>query len=284
VRISLFSLPGILRCERAQNRMSIAYRGLESLWNSRFDAVIVTGTEPRHADLRQEPYWPSLVDVLNWAEENTASAILSCLAAHASVLYSEGIAREPLPNKQFGVFSFNRTNHHRLTHGTGDVVEIPHSRWNQAPSAALTSYGYTILTESADAGVDLFVKQRRKSLFVHFQGHPEYRNDTLLKEYRRDVHRFLKGARDTYPAQPYGYFDSATGEALSAFRTHAMSHRSEKVMADFPARAVAANPVNTWRSTAQDTYRNWLLYVASKRSEAKSRPAVRRTRAIEVPL
>jgi len=274
LRISLFSLPGISRCERAQNRIASVYCGLDSLWNGRFDAVIVTGTEPRHADLRQEPYWSSLVDVLNWAQENTVSTILSCLAAHASVLHSEGIAREPLSRKQFGVFSFKRANNHRLMRGIGEVVEVPHSRWNDVPARALTSCGYTLLTESADAGADLFVKQKRKSLFVHFQGHPEYRNDTLFKEYQRDVRRFLKGVGDTYPGEPEGYFDAAAGAALRAFRAHAMTHRSEQAMTEFPASAVAGGVLNTWRSTAQDIYRNWLLYVASRGSEDRVRSAV----------
>ena len=47
--------------------------------------------------------------------------------------------------------------------------------------------------------MDLFVKKKEKSLFVHFQGHPEYGAQTLLKEYRRDIKRFLRGERETYP-------------------------------------------------------------------------------------
>jgi homoserine O-succinyltransferase len=284
VRVSFFSLPGIPRCERAQERIATVYRGLDSLWDGRFDALIITGTEPRHADLRQEAYWASLVNVLNWAEENTRSTILSCLAAHASVLHSEGIPREPLANKQFGVFSFRKANNHRLTSGTGDAIEIPHSRWNEVPRGALTSCGYTILTDSAEAGVDLFLKQRRQSLFVYFQGHPEYRNETLLKEYRRDIRRFLKGARDTYPSQPHGYFDLESGEALSAFQAHAMRHRCEQTMAEFPEGAVARNPGTTWRSTAEDIYRNWLLCIESNRGETRPFSPVRCTRENAVTL
>ena len=55
-----------------------------------------------------------------------------------------------------------------------------------------------MLTRTADAGVDTFIKQQ-KSLFVFFQGHPEYESDTLLREYRRDVGRYIKGETATYP-------------------------------------------------------------------------------------
>ncbi len=41
--------------------------------NRRFDGVIITGTEPKQADLRQEPYWNALAEVMDWAETNTSS-------------------------------------------------------------------------------------------------------------------------------------------------------------------------------------------------------------------
>jgi homoserine O-succinyltransferase len=53
---------------------------------------------------------------------------------------------------------------------------MPHSRWNEIPEEALLACGYRVLTRSEDAGVDAFVKQRN-SLFVFFQGHPEYDAD-----------------------------------------------------------------------------------------------------------
>jgi homoserine O-succinyltransferase/O-acetyltransferase len=40
----------------------------------------------------------------------------------------------------------------------------------------------------------MFVKYNR-SLFVLLQGHPEYDSATLLREYRRDVGRFLRRLR-----------------------------------------------------------------------------------------
>jgi len=59
-----------------------------------------------------------------------------------------------------------------LTSGTSEPMRFPHSRWNEVREDALTSCGYTVLTKSAEAGVNLFVKKKKKSLFVHFQGHP----------------------------------------------------------------------------------------------------------------
>src|SRR3981189_432465 len=80
VLLKLFSLPKIPRSDRGQGHLNSFYFGIEDLFSSRFDGVIITGTEPRQPNLRDEPYWSALADVLDWAEENTASTVLSCLA------------------------------------------------------------------------------------------------------------------------------------------------------------------------------------------------------------
>ena len=189
--LKLYSLPELPRSNAGQQHLKNFYFDINDLLNSRFDGVIMTGTEPRQPDLREEPYWPVLTNVLDWAERNTVSTVLSCLAAHAGVLHSDGIPRHRLPDKQFGVFHYQKVRCHPLTDGAGDVMQFPHSRWNEVRADALASCGYQILTQSAEAGVDSFVKIKRDSLFVHFQGHPEYGTRTLLKEYRRDIKRFL---------------------------------------------------------------------------------------------
>ncbi|MGO9167375.1 MAG: homoserine O-succinyltransferase MetA, partial [Candidatus Sulfotelmatobacter sp.] len=274
VFLKLYSLTGIPRTDRGQRRLNSFYFGIDDLWNSRFDGVIMTGTEPRCADLRDESYWSTLAEAFDWAERNTASTILSCLAAHAGVLHSDGIGRHALGDKQFGVFDFTKAANHMLTSGTGERVRFPHSRWNEVQADALTACGYTVLTQSAEGGVDSFVKKKKQSLFVHFQGHPEYGAQTLLKEYRRDIKRFLKRERETYPSMPKGYFDAAAAELLAAFRDVVVSDRREELMEDFPEAAVAGGLQKTWHSSAVNIYRNWLQYVASRKPEVSAFPAM----------
>jgi len=271
VRLRLYSLPGIPRGDRGKEHLNRFYLDITDLLNSRFDGVIVTGTEPRQSDLRKEPYWGILTEVLQWAEQNTNSTLLSCLAAHAGVLHSDGIQRHPLDDKKFGVFSETKVFDHPLTSRTSDQMQFPHSRWNEVREDALTSCGYTVLTKSAQAGVNLFVKPKRKSLFVHFQGHPEYEAGTLLKEYRRDVKRFLRHERPTYPSLPHGYFDDATTKLLNEFQDTALAHRNEQLIAAFPE-SVAANAIpSAWHASAVGIYRNWLHHIASKRTDISAR-------------
>ncbi len=267
VSLKLYSLPLLPRAETGQGHLANFYFDIRELLNDRFDGVIMTGTEPRRPDLRDEPYWTVLTEVLDWAERNTASTVLSCLAAHAGVLYSDGIPRHRLPDKQFGVFGYKKLGNHALTDGIKNRMEIPHSRWNEVRADALTSSGYGVLTQSAEAGVDLFVKQKRNSLFVHFQGHPEYGTRTLLKEYRRDIKRFLRGERETYPTTPQGYFDAAAVKLLSDFRESAEANPREEAMSGFPEASISGALRQTWQGSAATVYRNWLQYLLSKKTD-----------------
>ncbi len=129
--LKLYSLDWGTSYERGQRHLNEFYFGLDDLWKNRFDGVIVTGTEPHHQNLKDEPYWNLLTGLFDWAERNSSSTILSCLAAHASVLHSHGIPRQPLADKMFGVFEATTSGNHRLmTHAAGSV-RFPHSRWNE---------------------------------------------------------------------------------------------------------------------------------------------------------
>ncbi|MGC2068027.1 MAG: homoserine O-succinyltransferase, partial [Candidatus Acidiferrales bacterium] len=131
----------------------------------------------------------------------------------------------------------------------------------------------------ADAGVDLFVKKKKDILFLHFQGHPEYSARTLLKEYRRDIKRFLRRERETYPTMPHGYFDSVASRLLSDFKEQVISSPREEFMTGFPEAAVVDAVRSTWQAAAATVYRNWLQCLMSKKADAAAisamTPAVR---------
>lgn len=282
VQMKLVALPNVSRGEKGLQRLSELYCGVDELWNHSYDAVIITGTEPKQADLTREPYWADLIQLFDWAQENTISMILSCLAAHAGVLHSDGITRVRLPNKMFGVYDFLNGDRHSLTRGSGNLLRFPHSRWNGLPAELLTACGYQIVTQNEVAGVDCFVKQKGKSLVVHFQGHPEYQCETLFKEYRRDIRRFLQRERETYPISPFGYFHHDAAEALKHFQHKAVSNRTPDVMAEFPEEAAKSNLQNGWHSSAVALYRNWLTFISERKAEGAGFVAarVRRSRPV----
>jgi homoserine O-succinyltransferase len=124
-----------------------------------------------------------------------------------------------------------------------------------------------VLTRAADAGVDTFIKQRKK-LFVFFQGHPEYESDTLLREYRRDIGRYFKGETDACPLIPQSYFDDDTVNVLSLLRERSLCDRSEELLLEISTALVEKKIEKTWNSSATTIYRNWLEYICAQKERA----------------
>jgi homoserine O-succinyltransferase len=255
VHLHLFSLPEIARGERAVEHMAPLYRPVDALYQTHLDALIVTGAEPVAPDLREEPYWQSLGRLVDWARDNTASTIFSCLAAHAAVLRLDGIARRPLPKKRFGVYSETAVPH-ALTAGLHNMT-APHSRWNELREDDLAARGYAIVTRSGESGVGVFAK-KLGSLLVFIQGHPEYEAETLLREYRRDIGRYLRGERPNFPDPPRHYFNAAARERIAHYRKRATLRRERELLGDFPIFELRRAVRHSWRPGAVALYRNWL--------------------------
>ncbi len=279
VSVQFFSLAGIPRGEAGRRHLvGNFYSSCSEIETAQLDGLILTGTEPKLADLRAEPYWPALSDLFDWIGREGPSTIFSCLAAHAAVLHYDGIERRRLPHKRFGLFDHNAVALHPLTHSLGPVSKVAHSRWNEVPAEALTEAGYRILTQAPAAGVDLFVRQRRNPL-LFFQGHPEYDPQTLCREYQRDVRRFLAGEQDAYPDMPEFYFDPVESNLLSLFRARAVAERDIALMAAFPIALGRPAIADDWHSPAAGVYRAWLQQIAEAKADmhvpAGRRPAPR---------
>ena len=271
VHVKLFSMADVPRAGPIRQELAARYRDIAELWDTRLDGLIVTGTEPRAANLKDEPYWATLAKLVDWARQNTISTVWSCLAAHAAVLYAEGIARRPLNAKKFGVFDCEIVSAHPLTTGMKPRLSVPHSRYNDLPERALAAGGYRLLTRSTAAGADAFVREEQGgSLFVFFQGHPEYETDTLAREYRRDVGCFLRGKQQHYPAAPEGYFNDAATALVNDFRARAVGDRRASLMDDFPFAALEPALENTWRRSAIDVYENWIVYLKDRKAEQRT--------------
>jgi homoserine O-succinyltransferase len=275
VRLLLFSIPEVPRSAIMRQELAGRYRDIAELWDAHIDGLIVTGTEPRAKSLKDEPYWTTLSQVVDWARDNTTSTIWSCLAAHAAVLHADGIERRPVGDKLFGVFDCEPASSHPMTSAAAAGLRVPHSRYNDLPEAALKSSGYRIITRSAAAGVDMFARQE-KSFHLFLQGHPEYEAATLLREYRRDVGRYLRRGRQDYPALPEAYFNADAAAIALAFRQRALADRREHLIASFPTQALQAGLDSPWRPCAVGIYGKWAEYLRGRKSEQRPLTALRR--------
>lgn len=265
IDLSFYTLTGVPRGGEAAARIRDCYSSSETLWNSGLDALIVTGREPLAPSLPEEPYWESFARVVDWARDNTYATVWSCLAAHAAVLYQDGIQRVRGHRKYCGVFSCEQTGDHLLTTNLPPRVKVPHSRWNGVSEDALSAHGYQVLMKSAEAGVDTFVKQH-KSLFVYLQGHPEYESTTLLLEYRRDVARYLRGEAAAYPTLPENYFSPETDKDLHEFQQRAVAKSESDLAGDLSGILARAQIDGVWHATAATVYRNLLHSIRDRKA------------------
>lgn len=264
IGVERYYLPAVPRGELVRRTLAESYRDVSYLYAAPPDALIVTGAEPAFPDLRDEPYWTELRQLLLWTQDNVPSALLSCLASHAAVLAYDGAQRTKLDEKCSGVFSQTvRTQQQLVAHVS--PVEYPHSRLNAIDSAVMATLGYSVLLESNAGGWTVATAERGHCFLVLLQGHPEYAPSTLLREYRRDVRRYLDGVRATYPPIPVDYLDAAGHEQLEMFKARALAReRDASLIEDFPFDAVAAHIKVAWRRASETLICNWLAEVEQR--------------------
>jgi homoserine O-succinyltransferase/O-acetyltransferase len=250
----------------------LGYQHVTRLYASPPDVLIVTGAEPRERELAHEAYWPALEELLWWARAQVPAAYLSCLASHAALLAFDHVKRRPLVEKCSGAFAQVVNRSEPLMSGTG-LVRLVHSRWNDVPSYELKSRGYRILAESVRGGWTIASDERGPCSFLLAQGHPEYDVLTLLREYRRDVRRYLTGAQAKYPSVPQGYLDKEGLALLRDFEGAATCERPDPSLMDsFPFERAAAHVTARWHQPAAAMFKNWLRsarHVAHERSYGK---------------
>jgi homoserine O-succinyltransferase len=250
IELVRFFMPDVPRSPKAAAFLCDGYADAALIPDARLDALIVTGSEPRTHELRQEAHWDAFRRLADWAQARACPTVWSCLAAHAAVLHFDGVERRRLPAKCSGVYRLSGP-------GAPARAWTPHSRMNTLDEADLRKTGYRILRRAEAAGVDTFERPG----FLLLQGHPEYEAGTLAAEYRRDVRRFLRGDRTDPPDLPVGYFDCGAEARLTELVTQARSMPADVVLAKLETVLAAARPRALWRQAAVGLYADWLAAI-----------------------
>jgi homoserine O-succinyltransferase len=254
-----FSLTELNRGAEAEAHIRRHYAQFTDLREQGLDALIITGANVANPSLDQEPFWEPLMEVVEWAEHNVTSILCSCLATHAVLKHHHGIERQLLPRKQWGVYSHRVTwPEHPLVRDINTRFDAPHSRHNDISRDQLEAARLVVLAESEEAGVHLAVSP---DLFriIYFQGHPEYDAFSLLKEYKREVLRYLGGERPEPPPFPEHYFSGAARQLARGYLdTAARAGKPGLRARDFPEEELTALVDNTWRDTGKAIVNNWL--------------------------
>jgi len=254
-----FSLAGLARSADARAHIERWYEPFERIREQGLDGLIITGANVAGRNLADQPFWEPLIEVVDWAYEKVTSTLCSCLATHAVMQFRYGQTRRPLPAKRWGVYAHRVVDrHHPLVSSVNTLFDVPHSRFNEVSRTQFDAVGARVLVESDVAGVHLAVSPDGLRQ-VMFQGHPEYDIVSLMKEYKREVRRFIGGHRQDYPPFPDNIFSVKLRALLDEYGTlveHEID-RGRQVPA-FPEARVVAGLDNTWRDTAEGVVGNWM--------------------------
>ena len=101
--VHIFTIEGVPRSPEMQAYIDENYEKFSDLAEQGLDALIVTGTNPVHQHLSDEPYVDEIRKIFRWADDNVTSVVCSCLASHAAFEIFYGIKRQPFAQKLFGV-------------------------------------------------------------------------------------------------------------------------------------------------------------------------------------
>ena len=263
-----FNISGVSRSPELLSHIDNYYFDLDQIKSKQLDALVVTGANVSQPLLSNESFWDELIDVLSWAKNNVSSTVCSCLATHAAVKVLYGVDRKHLGDKCWGVFKHETVNRdHVLTNKVNPTIAMCHSRFNDISAKDFVKNNISVLIESNEVGVQLAAEKDMS--VIYFQGHPEYDDISLLKEYKREIINYLTGARNDYPPTPQNYFDSASLKVAEEFKNLVLNADSHvEVMKDFPEIDLRKNVENMWGTAAHSIFDNWLDYLASQQGNS----------------
>ena len=254
-----FTLDELPRGPQAAAHIERYYESFDRIREQGLDALIITGANVTQPDLAREPFWESLIPVVQWAEQNVTSTLCSCLATHAVLQFRNGLRRRRLEHKCWGVYRHRVVDRgHPLVHDVNTLFDVPHSRFNEVTREQFESAGLHVLVESDEAGVQMAVSEDWFRL-VFFQGHPEYDTISLLKEYKREVGRYTSGELETFPPFPQGYFRDRDKAIFDEFHDRLTLARDQGAsLPRFPEDLVVPRLDNTWRDSGEAVVGNWI--------------------------
>jgi homoserine O-succinyltransferase/O-acetyltransferase len=254
-----FTVPGLARAPETQAYIDAHYEPFDELREAGLDALIVSGANVTNPRLDLEAFWNPLREVIDWASEHVTSVLCSCLATHALLQLLHRVRRRPLMAKRWGVFPHRVLDPgHPLLHGTNTCFDVPHSRWNDVGSAQVRQAGLRVLVESLEGDFHLGTSADGIRM-VFLQGHPEYDRTSLLKEYKREVHRYLAGEIAAIPPTPERYLPPSGARRARDYLEHAIAARDAgRELPVFPEKEIAEGLDNTWSDTGKAIFNNWL--------------------------
>ncbi len=267
-----FTLDDLPRGKSAREHIDQYYESFEHLREQGLDALIITGANVVGNELSTEPFWNSLIEVVDWADENVTSTLCSCLATHAVLEFRYGQKRAMQGFKKWGVFEHTVIDSgHPLVADINTRFDVPHSRWNAIFPEQFEAAGLKLLV-TGDDGCAHLATSPDGFRTIFFQGHPEYDSISLLKEYKREIDLYTSGDTEMYPPLPDNYFNEFIAALLAEYRVRVnVSMQNRTDLPEFPESLILSHLHNTWHDSACAVVGRWigLVYQITHRDRDK---------------
>ncbi len=171
--------------------MQMFYKDFETLKDTRYDGMIITGAPLEHMEFREVSYWNEITEIFDWTKSHVFSTIYICWAAQAGLFHHYGIPKYKLDKKMFGIFNHRVLDpKNPIFRGFDDEFYAPHSRHTEVRKKdILATPSLKLISESDEAGVHIVEARGGREFYI--MGHSEYSPYTLRDEYFRDVQNNL---------------------------------------------------------------------------------------------
>ena len=226
VNVTLVTMESYVGKHTPLEHMERFYKTFDSIKNTHFDGMIITGAPVENMDYDDVKYWPELETIMAFADEYVTSTIYICWGAQAALHYYYGIDKIRLDKKLFGVYPYRAEDEYELLlKGMDDTFYIPMSRHTRVNEEQVRrNKSLKVLASSEEQGISILKSKDNRKFF--FFGHSEYDRDTLKLEYLRDKTKGLD------IDEPVGYFRNGNVDDV----------------------------IMSWKSTANLLFYNWLNY------------------------
>jgi len=192
IEITLLAMATHASANTSKEYLDAFYQTFESVKDTKFDGLIISGAPVENLPFEEVDYWPELVAIMDWSSTHVYSTFHICWGAQAGLYRHYGIGKHKLEEKAFGIFSHKVLNPtHKLVRGFDATFLAPHSRHTTIHKEDIEKVPeLELLAESPEAGVYLVASRDGRRVFV--SGHGEYDAETLAREYNRDISKGLK--------------------------------------------------------------------------------------------
>ena len=191
IKVTFFNVISYIGKNTNPEHMEKFYSTFEQIKDKKFDGLIITGAPVEQMKFEDVLYWDELTRIIDWSKTNVKSTLYICWGAQAGLYYNYGINKVLMDKKMFGVFE------HKIDDESSNLMKsfqngfkAPHSRHTTIQKNEIEKHSeLTVVSESDDAGV--FIVEDKKAHQIYVTGHLEYANNTLDKEYKRDLSKGL---------------------------------------------------------------------------------------------